>query len=175
MRASAPLNPTDMNAQQLFEAVGPELRALILGYLQSDERPAYRAMIQSLAAARKLRPQFILEKSRAQQQEWVHGQLKLKGNGPVLEQLIQIWLLKSQSPMLITFLDALGIEHDDKGQVENLPEEISEDKATAGIQALLATYPAKQAALYLHMFQLQRPGGWDGLGKAIQAAEALKL
>lgn len=175
MLASAPLNPIVMNAQQLFEAVGPELRALILGYLQTDERPAYRAMIQSLAAARKLRPQFILDKSRAQQQEWVHAQLKLKGNGPVLEQLIQIWLLKSQSAMLITFLDALGIEHDDKGQVEDLPADISEDRATAGIQALLAAYPAQHAALYLHMFQLQRPGGWEGLAKAIEATEALKL
>lgn len=175
MLATAPLTPTAMNAQQLFEAVGPELRTLILGYLQSDERPAYRAMIQSLAAARKLRPQFILEKSRAQQQEWVYGQLKLKGNGPVLEQLVQIWLLKSQSQMLITFLDAIGVEHDDKGQVENLPEEIAEDKAAAGIQAMLAAFPAKHAALYLHMFQLQRPGGWEGLAKAIEANEAVKL
>ncbi|MCA1964777.1 MAG: hypothetical protein LDL31_12610 [Prosthecobacter sp.] len=164
-----------MNALQLFEAVGPELRALIFSHIQNEERPAYRAMIQSLAAARKLRPQFILEKSRAQQQEWVHQQLKLKGNGPVLEQLIQIWLLKSQSQMLITFLDAIGVEHDDKGQVENLPDEIPEEKATAAIQALLAAHPAKHVALYLHMFQLQRPGGWEGLAKAIADHDAVKL
>lgn len=164
-----------MNAQQLFEAVGPELRALIFGHIQTEERPAYRAMIQSLAAARRLRPQFILEKSRAQQQEWVYNQLKLKGNAPVLEQLIQIWLLKSQSQMLITFLDAIGVEHDEKGQVENLPDEIPQEKAAAGIQALLAAHPAGHAALYLHMFQLQRPGGWQGLAAAIEAEPALKL
>lgn len=164
-----------MTAQQLFDAVGPELRSQILGYIQTDERPAYRAMVQSLAGARRLRPQFVLEKSRAQQQEWLESQLRLKTNGPVVEQLVQIWLLKSQSQMLITFLDVLGIEHDDKGQVENLPEEIAEDKAAAGVQALLAAYPARQAALYLHMFQLQRPGGWEGLSKAIAASEALKL
>ena len=77
--------------------------------------------------------------------------------------------------MLITFLDVLGIEHDDKGQVENLPEEMAEDKAAAGVQALLAAFPAKQVALYLHMFQLQRPDGWEGLTKAIAASDALKL
>lgn len=164
-----------MTAQQLLEAIGPELRTQILSYIQNDERPAYRAMLNSLAAARKLRPQFILEKSRAQQQEWLIQQLNLKVNGPVIEQLIQIWLLKSQSRMLITFLDAIGVEHDGKGQVENLPEEIAEDKASAGISALLAAYPAKQVALYLHMFQQQRAGGWEGLAKAITANGGVSL
>lgn len=164
-----------MTAQQILEAIGTELRTQILTYIQTEERPAYRAMMNSLAAARKLRPQFVLEKSRAQQQEWVINQLNLKSNGPVIEQLIQIWLLKSQSAMLITFLDTLGVEHDGKGQVENLPEAIDQDKATAAIQALLATYPERQVALYLHMFQMQRNEGWEGLTKAIEANPGVKL
>lgn len=164
-----------MTAQQILEAIGTELRTQILTYIQTEERPAYRAMMNSLAAARKLRPQFVLEKSRAQQQEWVINQLNLKSNGPVIEQLIQIWLLKSQSAMLITFLDTLGVEHDGKGQVENLPEAIDQDKATAAIQALLAAYPERQVALYLHMFQMQRPEGWEGLTKAIEANPSVKL
>lgn len=164
-----------MTAQQILEAIGPELRTQILSYIQTEERPAYRAMLNSLAAARKLRPQFVLEKSRALQQEWVVNQLNLKSNGPVIEQLIQIWLLKSQSSMLITFLDTLGIEHDGKGQVEDLPAAIEEDKASAAIQALLAAYPPRQVALYLHMFQMQRPEGWEGLTKAIEANPSVKL
>jgi hypothetical protein len=164
-----------MTAQQILEAIGPELRTQILSYIQTEERPAYRAMLNSLAAARKLRPQFVLEKSRAQQQEWVVNQLNLKSNGPVIEQLIQIWLLKSQSGMLITFLDTLGVEHDGKGQVEDLPAAIEEDKASAAIQALLAAHPPRQVALYLHMFQMQRPEGWEGLTKAIEANPSVKL
>lgn len=164
-----------MTAQQILEAIGPELRTQILTYLQSEERPAYRAVIQSLAGQRKLRPQFILEKSRAQQSEWLVTQLGMKTNGPVIEQILQIWLLKSQGAMLITFLDAVGIAHDGKGQVDELPEEIAEDKAVAGVKALLAAYPGKQVALYLHMFQQQRPEGWPGLTKAIEAHPEAKL
>jgi hypothetical protein len=167
--------PPSMTAQQILEAIGPELRNQIFTYIQTDERPAYRAVINSLAGARKLRPQFILEKSRQQQAEWLHAQLGMKTNGPVVEQILQIWLLKSQGAMLITFLDTVGIEHDGKGQVEELPEEIAEDKAAAGVQALLAAYPSKQVALYLHMFQVQRPEGWPGLTKAIEANPAAKL
>lgn len=164
-----------MKAQDLLQAIGPELRSQILTYIQTDERPAYRALIQTLTQARKLRPQFILEKSRAQQAEWLLVQLKIKGNDPIAEQIFQIWLLKSQGAMLITFLDAVGIEHDGKGQVENLPEEISHEKATEGVKALLAAFPAKQVALYLHMFQLQRPTGWAGLTQAIEECPEVQL
>jgi len=164
-----------MTAHQILEAIGPELRAQIFTYFQTDERPAYRAVIDSLAGARKLRPQFILEKSRAKQAEWVMAQLGMKSNGPIIEQILQIWLLKSQKDMLITFLDAVGIGHDGKGQVDELPEVIEEEKATAGVKALLSAFPAKQAALYLHMFQIQRPDGWEGLTKAIEANPTAKL
>ena len=77
--------------------------------------------------------------------------------------------------MLITFLDAAGIEHNGKGEVEELPEEIAEDKAEAAVAALLAAFPPKQVALYLHMFQDQRPDGWPSLTKAIEARPELNL
>jgi len=167
--------PATMKAQQLLQAINPELRQQIIAYVQTDERPAYRALIQNLAQQRRLRPQFVLEKSRPKQAEWLLAQLYLKTNDPVAEQLLQIWLLKARRPMLVTFLDAVGITHDDKGQVEDLPDEIPEDNAAAGIQALLAAHPAAEAALYLHMFQLQRPGGWDGLAKALAACTEVQL
>jgi hypothetical protein len=77
--------------------------------------------------------------------------------------------------MLTTFLDSAGIEHDGKGQVDELPDDIAEDKAEAGVKALLAAFPAKQVALYLHMFQIQRPEGWAGLTKVMEAHPESKL
>jgi hypothetical protein len=162
-----------MTAPLLLEQISPELRQEIFRYLQQDERPAYRTVIHSLTSARKLRPQFILEKSRLQQQEWLISQLKMKANHSVIEQLLQIWLLKSQTSLLTTFLDAVGISHDGKGQVDTLPEDIETEKATLGIQALLASHPAENAKVYLHLFQLQKPGGFPGLAKAIQSEAKL--
>lgn len=147
----------------------------IMTYLQTDQRAAYKAVIESLAPPKRLRPAFILEKSRAKQAEWLLEQLNTKSNEEVTAQIFQIWLLKGQAQMLITFLDAVGIAHDGKGEVTELPEVITADKAEAAVAALLATYPAKQAALYLYMFQQQRPGGWDSITKAIEARPELKL
>jgi|UniRef100_UPI003783878B hypothetical protein len=164
-----------MRPNQLLQAIGPELRAQIMSYLQTEQRPAYKAVIDSLAPARRLRPAFILEKSRAKQAEWLLEQLNTKSNEEVTAQIFQIWLLKGQADMLITFLDAAEIAHDGKGEVTELPEVIADEKAEAAIAALLAKFPAKQAALYLHMFQQQREGGWLSLTKAIEARPELKL
>lgn len=144
-------------------------------YMQTDQRAAYKAVIDSLAAPRKLRPSFILEKSRVKQAEWLLEQLNTKPNEEVTAQIFQIWLLKGQPQMLITFLDAAEIAHDGKGEVTELPEVITDAKAEASVKALLAAYPAKQVALYLSMFQQQRPNGWPSLTKAIDARPELKL
>lgn len=164
-----------MSPNQLLQAIGPELRAQIMTYLQTDQRPAYKAVIDSLAPQRRLRPSFILEKSRVKQAEWLLEQLNSKSNEEVTAQIFQIWLLKGQMQMLITFLDAAEIAHDGKGEVTELPEEITDAKAEAAVTAMLAQFPAKQVALYLHMFQQQRPGGWPSLTKAMEARPELKL
>lgn len=164
-----------MRANQLLQAIGPELRAKIMAYLQTEQRPAYRAVVESLAQQRRLRPTFVLEKSRAKQAEWLLEQLNTKANEEVTAQIFQIWLLKGNEKMLVTFLDAAGISHNGKGEVEDLPEEIADDKAEAAVTALLAEYPVKEVALYLYMFQAQRPEGWPSLGKAIEARPELKL
>ncbi len=144
-------------------------------YLQTEQRATYKAVIESIAPQRRLRPSFILEKSRAKQAEWLVEQLNAKSNEEVTVQIFQIWLLKGQPQMLITFLDAAEIAHDGKGEVDELPEEIADAKAEAAVAALLAQFSAKQAALYLHMFQQQREGGWPSITKAIEARPELKL
>ena len=164
-----------MTAIQLLQAIGPELQKEIIAYLQNEQRPAYRAVIQNLAAARKLRPVYVQSKSKAEQASWLLDQMRLRTNEDVTAQILQIWLLKGQSKMLVTFLDAAGIAHNGQGEVEELPEDIAEDKAQAAINALLAEYPEKHFALYLHMFQMQKPGGFSGVAAALEKHPGLKL
>ena len=164
-----------MKAHQLIQAIGPDLQKSIVSYVQTEHRAAYRLVLDALAQQRKLRTVFIQRKSREEQAVWVSEQLAHKANDSVADQIIQLWLLKGQSEMLITFLDAIGVKHDGKGEVENLPGEIEPKKAKAGIAALLAKYPPKQVGLYLTMFQMQKEGGWAGLAAAMEEHPEIKL
>jgi hypothetical protein len=163
-----------MKAYQLIQAISPTLRQEILHYLQSETREAFRTALQQIAAQKKFRPQFIQQKTREQQQAWLAENLRLKMFDGVTEQLFQLWLLKAKTPLLAAFLDAAGIKHE-KGQVDELPEELTEEQVSAGIDAMLKENTGEQIAVYLTLFQGQRPGGWKAVGEALEKREELKL
>lgn len=163
-----------MKAYQLISAISPELQKEIVSHMFVNHKAAFRMVQTQLAQSRKLRPVFLQQKSREEQYAWILDQLRVKPHDTMAEQVIQLWLLKGQQPMLTAFLDAVGIEHKD-GEVEELPEDISEAKAKDGIDALLKDHSAEKVALYLTMFQKQKEGGWPGITAAMEARSELKL
>ena len=163
-----------MKPQQLIQSISPGLQQEILNHLFKEHKQAYRMVLNTLATNRKLRPVFLEKKNKDDQFKFVLEQLHLRANEGVAEQVIQLWLLKGEVELLKTVLDAVGIAHEN-GQVENLPEEITAEQAKAGVEALLAAHPAEKCAVYLAMFQMQRPGGWPSLAQAVEAEPKLKL
>lgn len=45
----------------------------------------------------------------------------------------------------------------------------------AGVDAMLKTHPAEEVALYLNLFQLQRPGGWSAISEVLEKRTEVKL
>ena len=164
-----------MKAYLIAQAISPALLQEIVTYRQTDTREAFRTALYQVAAQRKLRPQFMQKKTREQQAAWLIDFLKTKPFDGVTEQLLQLWLLKGKVPMLTSFLDAAGIKHDGKGQVDELPEELTAEQVSAGIDAMLKDNTGEQIAVYLHLFQGQRPDGWKTVAEALESRAELKL
>lgn len=164
-----------MKAHQLVAALSPALQQEILGYIQTETKEAFRTALFQVGASRKLRPQYFDSKSRTERIDWLLGYLKQKAFDGVAEQLLQLWLLKAKVEMLTQFLDAADIKHDGKGQVDDLPETLDAKQVEAGIEAMLKDNPAEQVALYLHLFQQQKPEGWPAIAEALEKREDLKL
>lgn len=159
----------------LFQRISEDLVSAIVHYLRNEEREVYKSTLATLATERRLRPVFIQKRPLEAQISWMKESLKLKGSESIADQVLQVWLLKSKKDMVVGFLDAVGIEHDGDGSVEELPEEIDKEKLQAGVEAMLEHHSGDEVKLYLHMFQGQRPGGWEQLGKLLEEDERLKL
>ena len=164
-----------MKAYEIFQNLDDKLANEIIGYFRVESRDIYKATVTSLATQRKLRAAFVQKKPGADQIAWVVKTLKLKMADTVGEHLLQVWLLKEQKDMLIRFVGDLGIEHDDDGGVENLPETIEADKLKAALDHLLEESPANVVTLYLRVFQIQQPGGWPASAEALETDGRLKL
>lgn len=164
-----------MQAFEIFQYLSPELTRDIFASLRAEEKAGFRELVGSLAQQRKLRPVFILQKTPQQQYDWLGKTCRLKQMDTFSEQLLQLWLLKTQGEMLTSFLDLAGVAHDGKGGIDDLPEALDEEKLTAAIDQTLEKYPADHVKLYLHVFQLQKPGGWEELRKALESDDRLKF
>ena len=165
-----------MKASDIFQQISPSLGTEIIRYLRTDLKEVYRATVATLAQQKKLRPEFIQKKPGDQQIAWILETLRFKTSEAVGEQILQVWLMKAQSPMLVDFLDALEIPHDGTGGIDgDIPKDFDAAKARAAVQSLLEKHPAEKAAVYLQVFQNQQAGGWPSLADAMAADPRLKL
>jgi hypothetical protein len=84
----------------------------------------------------------------------------------VAARLLVAFHLAAQRPMMGSFLDALGIKHQD-GLIEeeDMPAP-SADKLREAATAIAALYPREDVALYLSTLVWQDPETWGGLTEA---------
>ena len=139
-----------MRGFELFKAMSPATAGALINWFREEERDVYRGVLQQLAQLRRLRPVFITRKSSAEQVAWMHKTLSIRSAADLADQLLQIWLLKGRTDMLKGFLEDLGIEHEDDGSVEDLPETLDAEKLGTAVDSLLENHPTWEATCLLY-------------------------
>jgi len=164
-----------MQAHEIFQHLSPAGSAALFEHLYTDDRPAYRAAAQILAARRKLRPVFVERKPRPERDQWLHEALSRKTNEDAALEVLQAWLLGAHRPMICAFLDEMGVHHDGKGLIDNLPDQPPEAKLNGAIDHLLEQNNPEVVAVYLHLFEYMEPERWPRLSALLQADSRLSL
>src|ERR1017187_96270 len=157
-----------LTSHELMGFMTPALALEILTYAYETDKPLYRATLGAVAEARKLRPVFLERQPRSQRHAAMLATLARPALEPVTANLIRTWLLKKHKQMLIDFLDALGITHQE-GVVEDLPPAMDEAKVRAAVEVLLAKYPPEAVAVYLHAFNEMNEVEWPVLRDMLDA------
>lgn len=163
-----------MKSHALFAAATPALAADILEYCFTNDKQVYRATLEAVAQARKLRPVFLERQPRVDRYRVMAAALARPGLDPVASNLIRVWLLKKHTALLIDFLEALKIPHR-KGVVENLPSAVSDDALLNAVETLLGKYPAEVVAIYLNAFNDLNDAPWSNLELLLQSEPRLRL
>jgi hypothetical protein len=165
-----------VKAHQIYQEIDPALVEDMFRWMRSEDRNLYKTTLSSLGQSRNLRLVFLQKKSVADQIAFMHKILKLKTQDLVGEHLLQVWFMKGQQDLLRTFCDRMEIEHDGNGQVVGeLPETLDDEKLKGTIDRLLEMFDAKLVTVYLLVFNLQTPDGWENLEKVFQEDDRLKL
>ena len=163
-----------LTSHELFGFMSPGLANEILTFVHESDKPAYKATLAAVAQARHVRPVFLERQPRAQ----CHAAILSTLSRPALEasaaNLVRVWLVKKQRPMLVDFLNALGLPNNE-GVVDDLPPTMDDTKLKSAIDTLLAKYPAEVVAVYLNAFNDMNEANWMNLKTMLESDKRLQL
>ena len=154
--------------------MSPELALDILTYAYESDKPLYRAVLAAVAEARKVRSVFLERQPRTQRHATMLATLSKPSLEPVTANLLRTWLLKKHNPLLVDFLDSLGIAHKE-GVVEDLPATMEDAKLGSAVDALLAKHPQEVVAVYLNAFNEMNEVEWPNLKSMLENDKRLQL
>ena len=163
-----------LTSHELFGFMSPALAGDILEFTFTSEKELYRATLHAVAQSRKLRPLFLERQPRTQRHPTMIATLSRPAQELAAANLIRGWLMKKHTALLIDFLDALGIVHQ-QGAVEDLPPAMDDAKLRGAIDVLLAKYPKEVVAVYLNAFSAMNDSGWTNLGEMLKSDPRLQL
>jgi len=163
-----------LKSYELFGFMSPELANDIVAFAHEADKPVYKATLAAVAQARHLRPVFLERQPRPQRHAAMVATLARPALDAAAAGLLRAWLLKKQKAMLVDFLDALGIKHED-GVVENLPGDMDDTKLKSAVTALLAKYPPEAVAVYLNAFNEMNEANWPNLKTMLESDPRLQL
>lgn len=154
--------------------MSPELAKEIVSSTFENDRELYKATLTSVAEARKVRSIFLQRQPRDKRDRTVVQTLARPSMEMVAGALLRGWLIKTHQSLLETFLTALGIEHKD-GLVEDLPEQVDDDKVQAAVEKILENNTPEVVAVYLHTFNSMNDTRWENLDKILESDARLQL
>ena len=163
-----------MKSYELFALIPTQLATEIVDDMFQVDRPTYRATLEAVAKARKVRAVFLERQPRSQRHATMVAALSRPATDLVADTMLRSWLLKKHTPLLCEFLDHLKITHD-KGVVENLPESVDEENLKAAVDQLLAKHRPDIVALYLTAFNELNENRWASLDTLLQSDPRLSL
>lgn len=159
MTTSSPSNDLwQTTSNRLWKTLSPEEKNLAAAEMVKDPTPLIRASVTAVVAdARKMRP-IAARKLPPEVQARIVA--TVRDPGEVLASSLLVALhLGPRKPMLVAFLDALGLPHEDGVLKDDSTTPIGlEDLKKAC--AALSSEPASAVRIYLNTLWLQDPDRW---------------
>ncbi len=163
-----------LKSHELLGFMSPALANDILSFIFESDKPAYKAALAAVAEAKHVRPVFLERQPRDARHASMLTALTKPQLDPAAAAFIRAWLVKKHATMLVDFLNALAIPHEN-GVVEDLPGAVEDDKLKAAIEVLLGKYPHEVVAVYLNAFNDMNAANWPNLKTALESDTRLQL
>jgi hypothetical protein len=159
---------------QLWKQLSPERKTQAAEAFWRDENAAMEQAeaVATIAQRLKFRPKSAYALPVEKKVKYLIGLPAL--SEVVAARLLVAYHLEHQRPMMGSFLDALGIAHENGLISDEDMQPPDADRLKNAAAVIAKTYPADDVALYLTTLQWQDPDTWGGLADAPEMRAAQK-
>jgi hypothetical protein len=147
----------------------PERRTDAAELFWSDEESSEQQVeaISAIAGHMKFRTKSVIGLPIAKKAKYLGG-LPTVSDSVAARALVH-YHLERQRPMMVTFLDALGIAHDNGLITEETVAKPDREKLKSAVATLASSYPSEDVGLYFATLVSQDPDTWGELAVAAEA------
>jgi hypothetical protein len=152
-----------MRSFQVFASMPPERATAVMRTPQKSAPGMFAQALAAAAAAFKARPVYFARQPLEKQAASIRRALARVSANAVAEELLAVYFLECKKDLLVEWLDALGIEHEDGTLVDDTPSAPPKKKLSEAAQAFRAKDDDADRELLLAAFAAQSAIDWPDL------------
>lgn len=157
-----------MRAVQIFAAMEAEQAEAFFRDIAEKSPASFTQAVYAAAAAFKSRPKFVIKQPFASRAALVRKALSRVNSNPVAEEMLAIYFLECKKELLVEWLDALGIKHEDGSLKEDNPQEPAAEKLQSTLDAFCGKDDDPDRTLLMKAFASQDAITWPLLDAHIE-------
>ena len=159
-----------MKAYQVFARMSPERAHALLEGLREGAPAVYTQALAAASVWLRARPKFVRKQSPDKRAKLVRQALARVSTSIVAEEVLAAYFLQVKKPLLVEWLDAVGVPHKDGGLEEEAPPQPERSVLEQAFASYRKDDDAADRALLLEAFAAQSAIDWPLLEELIGAA-----
>lgn len=161
-----------MRSYQVFAGMAPDRAVAMMRVLSKQSPHMFRQAVDAAAVAIKARPVYMRRQPFDKRAEAVRRALARVVANPVADELLAVYFLECRKDLLLEWLDATGVKHDDGTLEDDEPDQPPEAALEKAAEAFLAAEKDPDRDLLLRAFAAQQSVDWPALDAFLEASSS---
>jgi len=156
-----------MRAYQVFAGMKPDDAEALFRTLAKESPDMFTNAVAAASTAMKSRPAYLLKQPFPKRVQAVRRALSRVAANTIAEEILAVYFLDCRKPLLIEWLDGLGLEHEEGALKDDEPTEPDESKLRDAITTFRGAGDDFDRDLLLQAFAAQTAIDWPVLEKVL--------
>ena len=158
-----------MRPFQIFAAMKPEQALQFFERLGEHSPEMLRQAADAASVALKSRPSYVRKLAPEKRAATIRRALARVSSNLVAEELLAVYFLDCRKELLIEWLDAVGVEHEEGTLKQEAPEQPEDAKLRESVDKFLAAEDDSDRVLLLRAYAAQGAIEWPLLDELLEA------